>query len=127
MCNIFKTSMNKVVFRGCFHSNVIFTYHQLVSYNVHLGGLVQDVIGTSYWFLYAKKDNFVFLNLLPTLLILRRVLRIVENLIYERRKIMFVNNDLNMASSVYLSARECAEPFSISTWVGGTLTNFKLL
>ena len=104
-----------LVFRGGQELNVIFTYSQLVNYNVHLGGLEKDIKDTSYWFLFAKRNKFIFINLLPTLLILRRVLRVIEGVVFSRRKLLFVNNNLNMAPVTVNSALEAGEPYCVST------------
>lgn len=116
-----------LIYRGSAKRFSFYTYAQLIFHNINLGGFVKEIKGTSFWFLYAKKDDFVFLNLMPTLLMLRGVVRILESVVSSRGKMMFVNNDLDLFWGAMYVAMETAEPFCVSRWVGGTLTNFKKL
>lgn len=56
----------------------------------------------------------MFLNLMPTLLMLRGVVRILESVIFGRGKLMFVNNDLDLFWGAMNVATEIAEPFCVS-------------
>jgi ribosomal protein S2 len=85
-----------LIYRGSAKRFSFYTYAQLIFHNINLGGFVKEIKGTSFWFLYAKKDDFVFLNLMPTLLMLRGVVRILESVVSSRGKMMFVNNDLDL-------------------------------
>lgn len=116
-----------LTYRGSIKRFSFYTYTQLILHNVNLGGFLKEIKRTAFWFLYAKKDEFVFLNLMPTLLMLRGVVRILESIIFQRGKLMFVNNDLDLFWGAMHVAMESAEPFCVSRWVGGTLTNFKKL
>lgn len=117
----------QLIYRGSAKRFSFYTYSQLIQHNVNLGGFIKEIKGTAFWFLYAKKEDFVFLNLMPTLLMLRGVVRILESVIFGRGKLMFVNNDLDLFWGAMNVATEIAEPFCVSRWVGGTLTNFKKL
>jgi len=85
-----------LTYRGSIKRFSFYTYTQLILHNVNLGGFLKEIKRTAFWFLYAKKDEFVFLNLMPTLLMLRGVVRILESIIFPRGKLMFVNNDLDL-------------------------------
>lgn len=85
-----------LTFRGSVKRFSFYTYTQLILHNVNLGGFLKEIKNTAFWFLYAKKDEFVFLNLMPTLLMLRSVIRVLEAVIFHRGKLMFVNNDLDL-------------------------------
>lgn len=86
----------KFLSRGISKNLNLFTYSQLIHYNVNLGGFLKEVKGTAFWFLSSKKEEFVFLDLMPTLLMLRSVVRIIDITIFNRGKLMFINNDLNL-------------------------------
>lgn len=64
-----------------------------MSFHVHLGGNERDIIGTSYWFLYGRRRGFVFIDLHPTILALRRMTKLITSVIRYFGKFMFVNQD----------------------------------
>lgn len=62
-------------------------------FDVHLGGNERDIIETSYWFLYGRRKGFVFIDLHPTILMLRRLILVISSVIKNFGKFMFVDSD----------------------------------
>lgn len=70
-----------------------FTVAQLMFFDVHLGGNERDIIETSYWFIYGRRKGFIFIDLHPTILMLRRLVLVLSSIIKNRGKFMFVDSD----------------------------------
>lgn len=102
-----------------------FTVSQLMHFDVHLGGNERDIIETSYWFLYGRRKGFVFIDLHPTILMLRRLILVISSVIKNFGKFMFVDSDRQYCWGTQRLAMQVGEAYCIFSWVGGLLTNFK--
>lgn len=106
-------------------SFISFTISQLLERNVHFGTTLRRTYFTSLWFVYGVRQRFTIINLLQTLFYFRRALMLIQSVILARRKVLFINNVTALFGAVKPLAEVCGEPFCVSRWIGGTLSNFK--
>ena len=106
---------------------VKFSITQLIKNHAHLGGAVDEIADTSYWFLASKKNNFIFINMQFTLIGLRSAFLAVKNTVRYYQKFAFVNNDVTSWGYTTEFADQACEPSFIYRWVGGAFTNIKKL
>lgn len=102
-----------------------FSLKQLVSLNVHLGGLSKTVHHNVGHYIIGRYSGIVLLNLNLSLLYLRRSLMMIDKIILADGKFLLVSPELSL-QNLLKTKLSTIQMYSYSVgWVGGFLTNFK--
>lgn len=72
-------------------------------------------------------EHVNIINLEKTKEMLEKALDYLSDLAKEKKTILFVGTKPSIKNLVLETARECNMPFVIHRWIGGTLTNFKVI
>jgi len=88
-------------------------------------------IGTTTWekmmspFLIGSRNDIFIFNLELTLVCLKQVLKVLENIRKKNGHILFVNTSSKYSELVKNTAGKLNQSYVNDRWVGGTLTNWK--
>jgi len=78
-------------------------------------------------YVYGTKNNRYIIDLEKTMQELEKALEFIKRIMKDEGKILFVGTRPQTQNLVEETAKECKMPHIISRWVGGLLTNFKII
>jgi small subunit ribosomal protein S2 len=78
-------------------------------------------------FLFELKNNTEIFDIKKTEQKLNEAMEFIKSLGKEQKKILFVATKAEMKKIIEKSAKEIAMPYVNERWIGGTLTNFKII
>ena len=98
--------------------------NQLLNKRVHLGHQKGQFNPKIASFLYGVREGIHFLDLNITLLSLRRILFLIQELVCNGGKILFVGTDKDIFNNIAKLAANHSQYFISQKWIGGFLTNY---
>lgn len=78
-------------------------------------------------FIFGQKNNIHIINLAKTKQKLEQALEFVKKTIIDDEQILFVGTKIQAKDIIKKYAKECEMPYVEQKWLGGTLTNFKVI
>jgi len=103
------------------------TLKQLFYFGIHAGHIIKNSCFLAGWMLYGVRSNIFIINLLKSLVLIRLGIRLVFNTIKITRPFWFASLSKNYGPVMSRYATLAGEPFSVYQWIGGNLTNSKLV
>ena len=127
--------MNKFFFNFLSNMNqssksiLLFTFNQLVSNNIHLGGSVKLWNSLNKDLIFGFRQNYYFLNLNLSILNIRKSFLLIETLLIKNSQILFYIENLfirNLILKNYFILDNLRFNFGLGRWIPGFLSNFKV-
>lgn len=106
---------------------VSLTIKQLLFLGIHVGHLKKNSYFLSGWILNGWRNNIFIINLLKSFLLIKIGLKMIKNTIKVSRPFWFASLNKVYGSLISRYALLSGESFNIYHWVGGNLTNSKLI
>lgn len=78
-------------------------------------------------YIYGLKNDIHIIDLEKTVEKLNDALNFIKEIMEKNGKILFIGTHLQAQSSVEESAKKCRMPYVVSRWIGGLLSNFKIV
>jgi ribosomal protein S2 len=116
---IFDKDVNQVTIR--------LTLKQLIYVGIHLGHLKRNSRFLSSWLFFGWRHNIFIIDLVKTLLLAKMSLLAVKKVIRYGRPFWFVTMNTIHGPLLARYASICGEPYNVFWWIGGTLTNLKMI
>ena len=104
-----------------------FSMRQLLEAGVHFGHQKHRWNPKMERFIFGVRNDIHILDLSQTVPMLYRALQLVSDTVAEGGRVLFVGTKRQAAPVVAQSAKECAQYFVNSRWLGGTLTNWQTI
>ena len=104
-----------------------FSMRQLLEAGVHFGHQKHRWNPKMERFIFGVRNDIHILDLSQTVPQLQRALQLVSDTVAEGGRVLFVGTKRQAAPVVAEAARQCAQYFVNSRWLGGTLTNWQTI
>lgn len=78
-------------------------------------------------YIYGLKNDIHIIDLEKTVEKLNDALNFIKEIMEKNGKILFIGTHLQAQSLVEESAKKCRMPYVVSRWIGGLLSNFKIV
>lgn len=102
-------------------------YEDMIKAGMHFGRKKTIFHPNMRPFIYTAKDNIYLLDLIKTAAALETSLDYMKKAIAEGKLILFVGITKPSAEPVKATAEALNMPYVVERWLGGTLTNFKVI
>jgi len=99
----------------------------LMNAGVHLGHRIDKWNPAMSTSLLGVRNGIHVIDLEEHVKMIEWVIRIVEKIGMNRGNVLFIGTCENMKEIVTVAAKRCNEPYVKNRWVGGTLTNWKVV
>jgi len=103
------------------------TEKDLLKAGVHFGHKPSSWHPRMSDFIFTQKNNIHIIDLTKTKEKLEQALEFVKKITTENKQILFVGTKIQAKEIIEKYAQECEMPFVNQKWLGGTLTNFKVI
>lgn len=103
------------------------SYEDMIKAGMHFGRKKTIFHPNMKPFIYMAKENIYLLDLIKTSEFLARTLDAMKQVLTEGKLILFVGITKQSAEPVKSTAEALAMPYVTERWLGGTLTNFKVI
>lgn len=103
-----------------------FLLNKLISYGLHLGSIKSFWNPKSKVFLTGIRNNFCIFNLNLTYLYLRRSVKLLCQIIFSKKKILFVGSPQGVEKE-FFSLCQTYNHYYVDKWEYGLITNFNQL
>ncbi|MBN1402961.1 MAG: 30S ribosomal protein S2 [Opitutales bacterium] len=100
------------------------TIKDLLDAGVHFGHQLRRYNPRSKKFVFDNRHGISIIDLEKTYAQLEKAAAFVEETVASGKKILFIGTKRQAQEVLREAATECNMPFSVSRWLGGTLTNF---
>jgi len=104
-----------------------FSMRQLLEAGVHFGHQAHRWNPKMERYIYGVRNDIHILDLSQTVPMLSRALQLVSDTVAEGGRVLFVGTKRQAAPVVAQAAKDCAQYFVNSRWLGGTLTNWQTI
>jgi small subunit ribosomal protein S2 len=104
-----------------------FSMRQLLEAGVHFGHQKHRWNPKMERFIFGTRNDIHILDLSQTVPALSRALQLVSDTVADGGRVLFVGTKRQAAPVVAEAARQCAQYFVNSRWLGGTLTNWQTI
>src|SRR3954465_6122169 len=104
-----------------------FSMRQLLEAGVHFGHQAHRWNPKMERFIFGVRNDFHILDLGQTVPMLQRALQLVSDTVADGGRVLFVGTKRQAAPIVADAARQSAQYFVNSRWLGGTLTNWQTI
>ena len=104
-----------------------FSMRQLLEAGVHFGHQSHRWNPKMERFIFGVRNDIHILDLAQTVPMLQRALQLVSDTVAEGGRVLFVGTKRQAAPVVAQAARESAQYYVNSRWLGGTLTNWQTI
>jgi small subunit ribosomal protein S2 len=104
-----------------------FSMRQLLEAGVHFGHQKHRWNPKMERFIFGVRNDIHILDLSQTVPMLSRALQVVSDTVADGGRVLFVGTKRQAADAVAEAARQSAQYFVNSRWLGGTLTNWQTI
>lgn len=104
-----------------------FSMRQLLEAGVHFGHQAHRWNPKMERFIFGVRNDIHILDLSQTVPMLSRALQLVSDTVADGGRVLFVGTKRQAAPVVAEAARQCAQYYVNSRWLGGTLTNWQTI
>ena len=104
-----------------------FTMRQLLEAGVHFGHQAHRWNPKMGQYIFGTRNNIHIVDLAQTVPMLHRALQAVSDTVAKGGRILFVGTKRQAQDSIATAAKQCAQYYVNSRWLGGTLTNWKTI
>ncbi|RUT32720.1 30S ribosomal protein S2 [Arsenicitalea aurantiaca] len=104
-----------------------FSMRQLLEAGVHFGHQKHRWNPKMERFIFGVRNDIHIVDLGQTVPMLQRALQLVSDTVADGGRVLFVGTKRQAAPVVAEAARQCAQYFVNSRWLGGTLTNWQTI
>ena len=104
-----------------------FSMRQLLEAGVHFGHQKHRWNPKMERFIFGLRNEIHILDLSQSVPLLQRALQLVSDTVADGGRVLFVGTKRQAAPVVAEAARQCAQYFVNSRWLGGTLTNWQTI
>jgi small subunit ribosomal protein S2 len=104
-----------------------FSMRQLLEAGVHFGHQKHRWNPKMERFIFGVRNDIHILDLSQSVPLLQRALQLVSDTVAEGGRVLFVGTKRQAAPVVAQAARDCAQYYVNSRWLGGTLTNWQTI
>jgi len=104
-----------------------FSMRQLLEAGVHFGHQKHRWNPKMERHIFGVRNDIHIIDLSQTVPMLYRALQVISDTVAEGGRVLFVGTKRQAAPVVSESARQCAQYFINSRWLGGTLTNWQTI
>ena len=98
---------------------------QLFSTGVHLGHKTSKWNNKMTPYLFGTRNNIHIINLEKTISLVRRVIKIISNLVKNNETILIVGNSESNSNFVRFLGEKFEVPYVCNKWIGGILSNWE--
>jgi len=98
---------------------------EMAKAGLHFGHRVSKRHPKMQPFLYGVRNNVHIIDLEKTAEKLKEALQFIQELVREKKVILFVGTKIQVKDLVQETAMACLMPYITDRWLGGTFTNFK--
>jgi len=103
------------------------TLRQMIFMGIQLGHLKKNNLFLASWFFYGWRFNIFIINLIKTLFLTRFGLKIVRKVVTFNRPFWFATKNIAYGHFISRYASVCGEPYNVSWWINGSLTNLRMI
>jgi small subunit ribosomal protein S2 len=103
------------------------TYEDMLKAGMHFGRKKTVFHPGMKPFVYTLKDNIYILDLIKTREGILKAINFLKKAIAEGKIVLFVGLTKQSAEAIKKTAESLNMPFVVNHWLGGTLTNFKVI
>jgi ribosomal protein S2 len=103
------------------------TFKQLFYFGIHVGHLRKNSCFLAGWIFYGWRNNIFIINLFRTMILIKMGIKLVKSTIRISRPFWFASLSKIYGPLISRYATLAGEPFNIYQWIGGNLTNSKLI
>jgi len=100
---------------------------QLVVFGIQVGHFKKLSCFLAGWFWLGWRDNVFIINLIKTFIFLKLGLKMATLVAKGCRPFWFVTMNETFSSHIVRFAHICGEPFNVYEWIGGTLSNYRMI
>lgn len=100
------------------------SYSQLILCSAHIGHSVHNTLLFSGWMLYIIRQKIWFINLMKTILMLKKAFIALKLVIERSGPVWFINCHKAANRIVRSGALNCGEFFVSTFWIRGMLSNY---
>jgi small subunit ribosomal protein S2 len=104
-----------------------FSMRQLLEAGVHFGHQAHRWNPKMERYIFGVRNDIHILDLGQTVPLLSRALQLVSDTVADGGRVLFVGTKRQAAPVVAEAARQCAQYYVNSRWLGGTLTNWQTI
>jgi small subunit ribosomal protein S2 len=104
-----------------------FSMRQLLEAGVHFGHQKHRWNPKMERYIFGVRNDIHILDLSQSVPLLQRALQLVSDTVAEGGRVLFVGTKRQAAPVVAQAARDCAQYYVNSRWLGGTLTNWQTI
>ncbi len=104
-----------------------FSMRQLLEAGVHFGHQAHRWNPKMERYIFGVRNDIHILDLSQTVPMLSRALQLVSDTVADGGRVLFVGTKRQAAPVVAEAARQCAQYYVNSRWLGGTLTNWQTI
>ncbi len=104
-----------------------FSMRQLLEAGVHFGHQKHRWNPKMEPFIFGVRNDVHIIDLSQTVPMLHRALQMISDTVAEGGRVLFVGTKRQAAAVVAEAARQCAQYYVNSRWLGGTLTNWQTI
>ena len=104
-----------------------FSMRQLLEAGVHFGHQSHRWNPKMERYIFGSRNDIHILDLGQTVPMLSRALQLVSDIVADGGRVLFVGTKRQAAPLVAEAARQCAQYYVNSRWLGGTLTNWQTI
>jgi small subunit ribosomal protein S2 len=104
-----------------------FSMRQLLEAGVHFGHQKHRWNPKMERFIFGVRNDIHILDLSQSVPLLQRALQLISDTVADGGRVLFVGTKRQAAPVVAEAARQCAQYFVNSRWLGGTLTNWQTI
>jgi len=104
-----------------------FSMRQLLEAGVHFGHQAHRWNPKMGQYIFGTRNNIHVVDLAQTVPMLHRALQAVSDTVAKGGRILFVGTKRQAQDAISTAAKQCAQYYVNSRWLGGTLTNWKTI
>ena len=112
---------------GASISSALPSLEDMLGAGVHFGHKTSKWNPKMEQYIFTVRNNVHIIDLEKTLKKLKKALEFIQKIKKEKGIIIFVGAKIAVKEITKQSAEECKMPFVTERWIGGTLTNFKVI
>ncbi len=102
-------------------------YEEMMKAGMHFGRIKTVFHPNMRPFVFTSKENIYILDLIKTSEALQKSIEILRTALIEGKMVLFVGITKQSVNAIKSTAQALGMPYVIERWLGGTLTNFKVI
>ena len=107
------------------NTNELTILDQLFNAGVHLGHKTSKWNNKMTPYLFGTRNNIHIINLEKTISLLRRMIKVVSDLVKSDNTILIIGNSENNSNFVRFLGEKFKVPYVCNKWIGGILSNWE--